>query len=60
MQTEMLTCPSVSEIHALLGERSKKYIDEHAVRVHNSDSGSIFIKGEEVQFAAPKDAIKVE
>lgn len=48
------------EIHALLGENGsgKSTLMNMLSGVYTPDSGSIFIKGEEVQFAAPKDAIK--
>jgi ABC-type uncharacterized transport system ATPase subunit len=48
------------EIHALLGENGagKSTLMNMLSGVYTPDSGSIFIKGEEVQFAAPKEAIK--
>jgi ABC-type uncharacterized transport system ATPase subunit len=51
---------SQGEIHALLGENGsgKSTLMNMLSGVYTPDSGSIFIKGEEVQFAAPKDAIK--
>ena len=51
---------SQGEIHALLGENGsgKSTLMNMLSGVYTPDSGSIFIKGVEVQFAAPKDAIK--
>lgn len=48
------------EIHALLGENGagKSTLMNMLSGVYTPDSGSIFVKGKEVQFAAPKDAIK--
>ncbi|MGE5678121.1 MAG: ABC transporter ATP-binding protein [Pseudomonadota bacterium] len=48
------------EIHALLGENGagKSTLMNMLSGVYTPDSGSIFVKGVEVQFAAPKDAIK--
>ncbi len=48
------------EIHALLGENGagKSTLMNMLSGVYTPDSGSIFIKGREIQFAAPKDAIK--
>ena len=48
------------EIHALLGENGsgKSTLMNMLSGVYTPDSGSIFIKGKEVQFAAPKDAIE--
>lgn len=48
------------EIHALLGENGagKSTLMSMLSGVYTPDSGSIFVKGEEVQFASPKDAIK--
>ncbi|MEA4849286.1 MAG: ABC transporter ATP-binding protein [Clostridiaceae bacterium] len=50
---------SQGEIHALLGENGsgKSTLMNMLSGVYTPDSGSIFIKGKEVQFAAPKDAI---
>ncbi|HOS69082.1 MAG TPA: ABC transporter ATP-binding protein [Bacillota bacterium] len=48
------------EIHALLGENGsgKSTLMNMLSGVYTPDSGSIFIKGKEVQFASPKDAIE--
>ena len=47
------------EIHALLGENGagKSTLMSMLSGVYTPDSGSIFVKGKEVKFAAPKDAI---
>jgi general nucleoside transport system ATP-binding protein len=48
------------EIHALLGENGagKSTLMNMLSGVYTPDSGSIFVKGKDVKFAAPKDAIK--
>jgi len=48
------------EIHALLGENGagKSTLMNMLSGVYTPDSGSIFIKGREVSFASPKDAIE--
>jgi simple sugar transport system ATP-binding protein len=48
------------EIHALLGENGagKSTLMNMLSGVYTPDSGSIYVKGKEVQFASPKDAIK--
>jgi len=48
------------EIHALLGENGagKSTLMSMLSGVYTPDSGSVFVKGQEVRFAAPKDAIK--
>ena len=48
------------EIHALLGENGagKSTLMNMLSGVYTPDSGSIFVKGKEVKFASPNDAIK--
>ncbi len=48
------------EIHALLGENGagKSTLMSMLSGVYTPDSGAIFVKGKEVKFAAPKDAIE--
>ena len=48
------------EIHALLGENGagKSTLMNILSGLYQPDSGEIFIRGEKVEFATPKDAIK--
>lgn len=47
------------EIHALLGENGagKSTLMNMLSGIYNPDSGSVFIQGEKVDFASPKDSI---
>ena len=50
------------EIHALLGENGagKSTLMNMLSGIYNPDSGSVFIQGEKVDFASPKDSIAMD